>query len=252
MDDHNAFERQLAEEIDYEVGPPRSVDALAITHAAMATTQRWRIRTMFSAFTSVVAGIAAVAAGVLLVSQPVGPAGVGAPAAATESLPAASAPAAPSPAASTPAGAYVHGVLQLNSCCGNEVETHDAAGNRLTLRGMETSGAAMFDDPRLTGTYSTTGGTDEFPLVGTSDRVEIWWGTIRIENKDGAWSGTTTSTYDSAQPTETGLQLIELTGEGAYKGLSALLWETSNAARSSVPRAAPFAGAIFPGPLPPR
>jgi hypothetical protein len=247
MDERNAFERQLARGIEDEVGPSRPVDALAITRAAMATTQRWRIRTMFSACTSAAAGVAAIAAALVLVGQPLGRDGNGAPAAPTASPPAASAPTAPAPTA-----AYVHGVLQLDLCCGDEVETYDEAGNRLTLRGMETSGAAIFDDPRLTGTCRETGNTDEFPQPGTDKRVEIWWGTMRIENEGGAWDGATVSTYESAQPTETGLKLIQLTGEGAYEGLSALLWETSNAAPADVPRAAPFAGAIFPGPLPPR
>ena len=52
------------------------------------------------------------------------------------------------------------------------------------------------------------------------------------------------STFDSAQfPRETELALYELTGTGAYEGLSALLAPTGIGG---------VAGAIFPSPLPPR
>jgi hypothetical protein len=60
MDNRNHFERQLADEIDYEVGPPQNVDALAITRQAKTTSPRWRFISMsstikFAAATSILA-----------------------------------------------------------------------------------------------------------------------------------------------------------------------------------------------------
>jgi hypothetical protein len=236
MDRQQAFERQIADEIEHEVGPPLPVDALAVTRRAMAPTPRWRNRTMFSTLTSA-AGIgtaALLATTFLLAGQSSGERGV--------------APGAP--ADPTLVAAYVHGgPTTFGSCCGDEVETFDEEGNRLTLRNMEVTGEWSFDDPRLSGTVRTVQHTDEFPQADADGRIEIWWGDVRIENDDGAWSGTVTSTYDPDQPVEAGSGVYELTGEGAYEGLSALLFE------SSLPGLEPSPyvfGAIFPGDLPPR
>ena len=213
MDNPNAFERQLAAEIDHEVGPPRFVDALAITRAAKTVTPKWRIRSMFSATKLVTAGLLVFATGAILsVAQPF-------------DQPPRIAPSAAEVVEAGPA-AYVHGVLVEVACCGDEAETYDPDGNRLTLRGMESSGLVEMDDARLAGSYTMIGNGDEFPQADTSERVEIGWGELRIENEDGAWSGTYATTYDSEKPNETSLILYELTGEGAYEGLSALLGQT--------------------------
>ena len=145
--------------------------------------------------------------------------------------------------------AYVHGALVEVDCCGDDAETFDPEGNRLTLRGLVATGVVEMDDARLAGSYTLIGNGDEFPQADTPERVEIGWGELRIENEDGAWSGTFATTYDSAETYETSLVLYEMTGEGAYEGLSALLGETGNI------RTWPqfeVAGAIFTGPLPPR
>ena len=68
MDKRNAFERQLANEIDYEVGPPQVVDALAITRQAKTATPRWRFLTMQSVFKFAAAAVALLLAGGLLLS----------------------------------------------------------------------------------------------------------------------------------------------------------------------------------------
>ena len=141
--------------------------------------------------------------------------------------------------------AYVHGFFDGVDCCGDEVETFDDAGNRLTLRGMTGSGTSEMDDPRLSGVWEQTVSVDEFAQPDTDERVEIQWGELTITNDEGTWAGTWTSTYDSAAVSETPLIQYLLTGGGAYKGLSAILSVT----RSGWPRSA-VAGAIFPGPLP--
>ncbi len=142
--------------------------------------------------------------------------------------------------------AYVHGFFYGVDCCGDEVETFDDEGNRLTLRGMTGSGTSEMDDPRISGVWEQTGSVDEFPQSDTDERVEVSWGELTITNDEGTWAGTWTSTYDSAAVSETPLIQYQLTGDGAYEGLSAILFVTS----SGWPRSA-VAGAIFPGPLPP-
>ena len=71
MDKRNAFERQLANEIDYEVGPPQVVDALAIARQARTTTPRWRFMTMPSVFKFAAAAVAFLLAGGLLLTAAV-------------------------------------------------------------------------------------------------------------------------------------------------------------------------------------
>ena len=145
--------------------------------------------------------------------------------------------------------AYVHGLMVQRDCCGDEAETFDDDGDRLTLRGMVASGTMEMDDPRITGSYELTVSVDEFPQPDTDARVEVHWGELTITNDAGGWNGTWSSTYDSAQAAETDLGLYELTGTGAYEGLSALLSETGS--QLTWP-SSPLAGAIFPSPLPPR
>lgn len=71
MNERNAFERQLADEIEYEVGPPRNVDATAITRQAKTTSPRWRFTTMSSAFKFAVgASILAVAGAAFYLAVP--------------------------------------------------------------------------------------------------------------------------------------------------------------------------------------
>ena len=142
--------------------------------------------------------------------------------------------------------AYVHGFFHGVDCCGDEVETFDDAGNRLTLRGMTGSGTSEMDDPRLSGVWKDTVSVDEFPQLDADERVEIHWGELTITNDEGTWAGTWASTYDSESVSETPLIQYRLTGDGAYEGLSAILSITD----SGWPRSA-VAGAIFPGPLPP-
>ena len=142
--------------------------------------------------------------------------------------------------------AYVHGTMTGVECCGDEVETFDDEGNRLTLRGMASSGRISMDDPRLSGDWEYTNNVDEFPQPGTDERVEVGWGTLTITNEDGSWSGTWTSTDDSAATDGAPVAQYELTGDGAYAGLSAIFRDTS----WDWPTWA-VAGAVYPGPLPP-
>jgi hypothetical protein len=239
MDDRNAFERQIAAEIDYEVGPPHPVDALAITRTAKTPTPRWRLRSMFSPAKAITVGALVIGiGGAMLIAQPFDQQGPSVPGAAIDD---------PGPAA------YVHGDRVTTECCGPEDnETFDDEGNRLTMRGMVSSGTMEMDDPRISGSWEMTWNVDEFPQPDTDERVEVLWGEMTISNEEGGWSGTWSSTYDSAQPEETNLMLYELTGTGAYEGLSALLSPTGPVDSGATEVRSPTAGAIFQGPLPPR
>jgi hypothetical protein len=152
----------------------------------------------------------------------------------------------------TPVAAYVHGFMFEGDGGWDEVETYDDDGNRLTLRDSVGSGNVKMDDPRISGAWELTISIDEFPQPGTDERVEVHWGEFTITNDDGSWSGTWKSTYDSEQPTE--VLLYELTGAGAYEGLSALLAPTGGEEVDPSDDdfwRMPLAGAIFPSPLPP-
>ena len=191
-----------------------------------------RTQSMISPAKAIIAGTLVFAlGGVLLIAQPFDRQGGTVPGAAV---------ADPGPAA------YVHGTMTLHTFDHDPVETFDDDGNRLTLRGGSASGAVNMDDPRLSGAWEETNNLAEFPQLHDELRVEIWWGGLTITNDDGSWNGMCTSTYDSAAAAETSLAQCQLTGEGAYEGLSALLSPTGPGGSSWT-----VAGAIFPGPLPP-
>lgn len=86
------------------------------------------------------------------------------------------------------------------------------------------------DDDRLDG-------KQEFQAVwDTNFEAGVHSGTIRIENADGAWSGTVQGVGPSMG---TWQEFTSLTGEGAYEGLSASLFGTSGSS-------GPLEGAIYP------
>jgi hypothetical protein len=176
--------------------------------------------------------------GVLLIAQPFDQQGATVPGAATDGVD-------PGPAA------YVHGLMFEGDGGWDEVETYDDDGNRLTLRDSVMSGNVEMDDQRLSGAYKMTISIDEFPQPDTDDRVEVHWGELTITNDQGGWSGTWKSTYDSEQSEEVDPALYELTGAGAYEGLSALLAPTGSTEDVGDFWELPLAGAIFPSPLPP-
>jgi hypothetical protein len=89
MDDTNALERQLADEMLRRAGPDPIVDDLAIFNHVITTTQspKWRFQSMFSATKFVAAGaIVALFGAFLLISLPLERPGEGVPGAATDGL----------------------------------------------------------------------------------------------------------------------------------------------------------------------
>jgi len=66
-------------------------------------------------------------------------------------------------------------------------------------------------DPRLSGSVTLDMSTDRFDESST----DVGWGTVRIENAEGAWDGRTVGTSDrSAGGRE--IAYYELVGSGAY------------------------------------
>jgi hypothetical protein len=206
MDNRNTFERQLADEIDYEVGPPQTVDALAITRQAKSTSPRWRFIDMSSTIKFAAAGsILAVAGAAFLLVAPGGPTsedGVVAPPGAEQQEPA---------EPSTPT--LVVGTLDDNAAVDNGAVTE---GIRLEM-----------DDPRVTGTATVATNVNTHEGSGFS-QTWVLGQALRIENEAGWWSGQGTGvehTGGTANPEES-LRLEtwpQLTGAGDYEGLSAYL-----------------------------
>ncbi len=155
----------------------------------------------------------------------------------------------PSPSMPPEEAVYIQGALRIEECCKEGVGVlTEADGVRQRLRGELWTGTSTMNDPRLSGTFTFPLNVDEYPQPASAVRVEIGWGSIRIENENGAWVGSFSSTLDSKASPEKSLVLYELTGEGAYEGLSVMLFE--NGHYTTFPDF-PVAGAIFPGDLPP-
>jgi hypothetical protein len=97
-------------------------------------------------------------------------------------------------------------------------------------RGFTWKGEITATDPRLSGThyYSWDGNGytpgSANPQVAVPNGLASWSEGHRIENADGAWSGSTVG-LTLADGTNTGSPAV-LTGEGAYKGLTAVLLNT--------------------------
>jgi hypothetical protein len=142
---------------------------------------------------------------------------------------------------------YVHGKF---TCCDSFTGgvLTEVDGQRQKERGATGAGTSTFDDPRLSGALTLTQNVDEFPQPTGTRRAELAWNSYRIENTDGAWVGTGVGAYDYGQTPEVSQGYYSFTGEGAYAGLSAILFEYRiNATYPDIP----LNGLIFPGALPP-
>jgi hypothetical protein len=218
MDDKNAFERQIAAEIDYEVGPPHSVDALAITRTAMTPTPRWRIRSMFSPAKAITAGALVFAlGGVMLIAQPFDRQGSTVPGAATDD------PAmAPSFFSGAPGDDWVHTSPVTER---REDGVVDGTGESYTV-------SWEANDPRISGTATfnmneTDYRTGATTLAPTGDIGSIRTYLFRIVNDDGSWEGQLQELV--LEPSEFSSTSGWLTGTDAYEGLRAyLVWSVTD------------------------
>jgi hypothetical protein len=215
MDDRNAFERQIAWEIDYEVGPPHPVDALAITRAAMTHTPRWRISAMLSPVKAITAGALIFAiGGVLLVAQPFDRQVSSVPGAATDD---------PAMAPSFFSGAvgddWTENAMPVVER--REDGVVDGTGESYTFPWDA-------NDPRITGSATIITNETDYregttTLAPTGDVGTIRTGLLRIVNDDGSWEGE----FENLQVENLGFASASgwLTGTDAYEGLSAyVVW----------------------------
>ncbi len=232
MDDKNAFERQIAAEIDYEVGPPHPVDALAITRTAKTPTPRWRIQTMFSPAKALTVGAIVFAlGGVMLIAQPFDRQSASVPGAATDD-PAMST----EPSLDPLAPAHVSGqfIFAGDQTISPTITTEDGVTR---YRGGETWTGIRVEasDPRLMGELSSTFDRDVHP-----GDIGVVWGTMTITNDAGSWTGTFIGPI-RREDASVWPVMEQLTGNGAYEGLSAIILQ-DNRGR--------FEGVILPGELP--
>jgi hypothetical protein len=110
---------------------------------------------------------------------------------------------------------------------------------------LRTEGYAMpieMDDDRLTGTMYVLRNKDEIGEKYQYTDGATWTGTFEIVNDDGSWPGTLRG-YTTVNPATLHWHM-ELTGTGAYDGLSALLEAVGLYGRWAVE------GLVFPGALP--
>lgn len=253
MDNRNAFERQLADEIDYEVGPPRTVDALAIARQAKTKSPKWRFSNMSTALKfAAAAGVLTVAGTALLLVVParLEPDGVMAPPGAEEPTATPTAEAAESEAQAvaedTALPVYVTATIGDSLPLGMPESSFVDGAER--VRGLEREGPIDSSDPRLAGSLLRVISYDSHQVSFTEDvgiQTDLW----RIENEAGAWSGESTGfghfgEVPAADVIE--ISTVILFGEGAYDGLTAyLIADWAPAVGADVQ------GAIFSGPMPP-
>ena len=106
-------------------------------------------------------------------------------------------------------------------------------------RWLDTADVEM-SDPRLSGAFTNDYSIDRFDDLAT----DLGWGTVRIENDAGFWEGQSVHTTNIAARAE--VAYYELVGNGAYDGLSAVVFETETSSGKWA-----WNGIIFPGSQPP-
>ena len=230
MDDRNAFERQIAAEIDYEVGPPHSVDALAITREAMTPTPRWRILAMLSPVKAITAGVLVFAiGGVMLIAQPFDQQ-------------------SNVPGAETEAGApmWVTGSMQhVEGSCSETGSSNDGGFSR---HSYECTFAWTSSDPRLTGDVSRPWNEDTYQA--DDGPISVGMDASFLRNEGGDWACSSGYLVKGSDPMTqevlTDSSTYTCVGSGGYEGLSAVLVSEPAEGFSDE-----FVGLIFSGELPP-
>ena len=111
-----------------------------------------------------------------------------------------------------------------------EAGTQTQVGDVVQTRGEVFTDTMEMSDPRVSGTGTGTWNQDGYP-----GDIGISWGTYRLENEGGAWSGTFTSA-DGTPTVSSGF----LVGEGGYAGLT-FYWHQDMGDEISV------VGIVFPG-----
>ncbi len=253
MDDMETFERRVAHEVNRGMGPSEPVDDAAIFAATTTatTTLAWTFQTMLSANRFLVAGaILALFGGLLLVVQPFDQREASAPGAATDAA----------VDAEDARVAVVTGHLETGLWQGG------FGGQSLPLidgmdwrhHDMDQDGRLEMGDARLSGDVTFTLNIDGWspdvarlppPDPSNGQGVQLWWGTMRIENDGGTWEGTHLSWEPQRYDRPYVGPVMHLTGSGDYEGMSAILYRTEGFAGVDAPERVD--GIIFPGDLPP-
>ena len=227
------FDRQIAAEFLRDAGPSEPVDDLAIFESVTAAnqSQRWGF-TMFSAV-KFVAAAAIVAlfggfllAGILTTQQD----GEVLPAAVTES---------PSPVSHQAAafdGVHPYGALYKPGKTKAEEGMVLKRGHGYSFRFDTVS------DPRLAGTWRSIFNEDQY--LTSPSWTGVWTRATRIDNAGGSWLGDLTG---YREPGGRWHHQGILTGTGAYKGLSAIVFIDDNGSQAGT---YDIHGFIFPGELP--
>lgn len=115
-------------------------------------------------------------------------------------------------------------------------------GAIIRVRGNELITLEASSDPRVSGQALITVNYDAYPDPdGLPGATQVRYGQMRLENDEGAWSGTFTGSLTGAGF----LQTYWLEGEGAYEGLSYVVTAGGSG------NVWPSSGLIFPGDLPP-
>jgi hypothetical protein len=117
--------------------------------------------------------------------------------------------ASPTPVATTDGvgDEYVTGTMTFSAL---ENGTETKVGNVTQLRGLVLTGTWTMNDPRVNVTGTAHLSVDEYPNVNSM------WGTMRLENANGAWEGTVTAA--SWNGGSTANDSGWLVGSGAYAG----------------------------------
>jgi hypothetical protein len=117
--------------------------------------------------------------------------------------------ASPTPVATTDGvgDEYVTGTMNFSAL---ENGTDRKVGNVTQLRGLVLTGTWTMNDPRVNVTGTANLSVDEYPNVNSM------WGTMRLENANGAWEGTVTAA--SWNGGNTANNSGWLVGSGAYAG----------------------------------
>ena len=233
MDDRNAFERQIAAEIDYEVGPPHPVDALAITRTAKTPTPRWRIRSMFSPAKAITAAALVFGiGGAMLIAQPFDQQGGSVPGAATDT-----APVAP---------VWVTGTESIGPACEDPTSSTDD-GVVVRTRGWHCDPTWETSDPRLTGDVTARWNADVYRMED-GENTTLAAGTYDLRNDGGGWHCEYADALKQGPDEETdGLNDKTATciGGDGYDGLTAVLFFRWAGNSSSIE------GLLFGGDVPP-
>jgi len=157
------------------------------------------------------------------------PSATASPSSATASPAAPSAPVAPTPAAAASAAALLPG--EFTACVPTnhdyQVGTNEpgVAGDMTVMRqrGFTWNGEITATDPRFTGTHYFSYDSNTYTLASGAAGPEAIGEGHRIEGADGAWQGGNVGVL--LQDGTSAIGAAILTGEGAYAGLTAVLFK---------------------------